>query len=185
MDVPGATEERAGCRDVTHASAAEASLGAEGERGRIIVKASRGEFVLAAVAAAYEVVAEGLFDVVRGFAEQVLGVLGAAFGEVSGSFVLAVEEVLFFLGEVATVGEGNVFPETRGTQLYVGSGSGRARASGGASWGGGAKGIGAGVSHGLGDRAFKRSGDLQELIGGVMISGQAVQDVVIMGDNAT
>jgi hypothetical protein len=57
---------------VAHASAAEASLGAEGERGRIVVKASRGEFVLAAVTAAYEAVAEGFLDVVRGFAEQVL-----------------------------------------------------------------------------------------------------------------
>jgi hypothetical protein len=170
---------------MTHSSAAEALLCAEGERGCIVVKASRGEFVLAAVAAAYEAVAEGFLDVVRGFVEQVLGVLGAAFSEVSGSFVLAVEEVLFFLCEVATVGEGNVFPETRGTQLYVGSRSGRACACGGLSRGGGAKGIGAGVNRGLGDRAFKRSGDLQELTGGVMISGQAVQDVVIMGDNAT
>jgi hypothetical protein len=168
---------------MTHLSAAEASLCAEGERGRIVVKASRGEFVLAAVAAAYKAVAEGFFDVVRGFAEQVLGVLGAAFGEVSGSFVLAIEEVLFFLGEVATVGKGDVFPEARGTQLYAGSGSGRAR--GGASRGGGAKGIGAGINRGLGDHAFKRSGDLQELTGGVMISGQAVQDVVIMGDDTT
>jgi len=98
MDVPGATEERTSCPDVAHASATEASLGAEGEGGRIVVKASRGEFVLAAVAVAYEAVAEGLFNMVRGFAEQVLGVLGAAFSEVSGSFVLAVEEVLFFLG---------------------------------------------------------------------------------------
>jgi hypothetical protein len=111
---------------MTHSSAAEASLCAEGKRGRIVVKASRGEFVLAAVA-------EGFLDVVRGFVEQVLGVLGAAFGEVSGSFVLAVEEVLFFLGEVVAMGKGNVFPETRGTQLYAGSRSGRARASGGAS----------------------------------------------------
>jgi hypothetical protein len=177
--------ERTSCPDVAHSSAIEASFGVEGERGRIIVKASRGEFVLAAVTAAYEAVMEGLFDVVRGFAEQVLGVLGVAFGEVSGSFVFAVKEVLFFLGEVATVGEGNVFPEARGTQLYAGSGSGRARASGGASRGGGAKRIGAGVNRGLGDCAFKRSGDFQELIGGLMISGQAVQDVVIMGDNAT
>jgi hypothetical protein len=164
------------CPDMTHASAAEAFLGAEGV-GAIVVKASRGGFVLAAVLTADEAVAEGLFDVVRGFAEQVLGVSGAAFSEVSGSFVLAVEEVLFFLGEVATVGEGNVFPETRGTQLYAGSGS-RGR-------GGGAKGIDAGVNRGLGDRAFKRSGDLQELACGMMISGKAVQDVVIMGDNAT
>jgi hypothetical protein len=170
---------------MTHSSAAEASLCTEGERGRIVVKASRGEFVLASVAVAYEAVAEGFFDVVCGFAEQVLSVLGMAFGEVLGSFVLAVEEVLFFLGEVTTVGEGNVFPEARGTQLYAGSGSGRAHARGGASRGDGAKEIGAGVNRGLGDRAFKRSGDLQELTGGVMISGQAVQDVVIMGDNAT
>jgi hypothetical protein len=118
---------------VARASAAEASFGVEGEEGRIVVKASRGEFVLAAVAAVYKAVVEGLFDVVRGFAEQVLGILGAAFSEVSGSFVLAVEEVLFFFCEVATVGEGNVFPETRGTQLYAGSGSGGARARGGAS----------------------------------------------------
>jgi hypothetical protein len=168
---------------VAHSSAAEAALGAKGEGGCIVVNASRGEFVLAVVTAAYEAVAEGLFDMVRGFAEQVLSVLGAAFSEVSGSFVLAVEEVLFFLGEVATVGKGNVFPETRGTQLYAGSGSGRERGS--ASQGGGAKGIGVGVNRGLRDHAFKRLGDLQELIGGVMISGQAVQDVVIMGDNAT
>jgi hypothetical protein len=163
---------------VAHASAAEASFGAEGEGGRIVVKASHREFVLVAVA-------EGFLNVVRGFAEQVLGILGTAFSEVSGSFVLAVEEVLFFLGEVATVGEGDVFPETRGTQFYAGSGSGRAHARGGASQGAGVKRIGAGVNRGLGDRAFKRSGDLQELIGGLMISGQAVQDVVIMGDNAT
>jgi hypothetical protein len=109
---------------VTHASAAEAPFGAESEGGRIVVKASCGKFVLAAVVAAYEAVVKGLFDVVCGFAEQVFGVLGTAFCEVSGSFVLAVEEVLFFLGKVATVGEGNVFPETRGTQLYAGSGSG-------------------------------------------------------------
>jgi hypothetical protein len=108
---------------VAHLSAAEASLGVGGD-GHIVVKASRGEFVLSAVSAAYKAVAEGLFDVVRGFAEQVLGVLGAAFGEVSGSFVLAVEEVLFLLGEVATVGEGNVFPEMRGTQLMRGVGVG-------------------------------------------------------------
>jgi hypothetical protein len=170
---------------VAHSSATEASLGTEDERGRIVVKASRGEFVLAAVAAAYEAVAEGFLDVIRGFVEQVLGVLGVAFGEVSGSFVLAVEEVLFFLDEVATVGEGNVFRETRGTQLYAGSGSGRARARGSASRGAGAERIGAGVNRGLGDCAFKRSGDLQELIGSLMISSQAVQDVVIMGDNAT
>jgi hypothetical protein len=172
MDVPGATKESAGSPDVAHSSAAEALLGVEGERGRIVVKASHGEFVLSAVSAAYEAVAEGLFDVVHSFAEQVLGVLGAVFSEVSGSFVLAVEEVLFFLCEVTTVGEGNVFPETRGTQLYMGSGSGSA--CGSASRGGGAKGIGAGVNHGLGDCAFKRSGDLQELICGVMISGKAV-----------
>jgi hypothetical protein len=181
MDVPGATKERAGSPDVAHSSATEAFLRAEGEGGRIIVKALRGEFVSSVVSAAYEAVAEGLFNMVRGFAEQVLGVLGAAFGEVSGSFVLAVEEVLFFLGEVATVGEGNVFPETRGTQLYAGSGSGGASVS----RGGGAKGIGMGVNRGLWDRAFKRSGDLQELICNVMISGKAVQDVVIMGNNAT
>jgi hypothetical protein len=135
---------------VTHSSTAEASFGARGN-GRIVVKASRGEFVLSAVSAVYKAVAEGLFNVVRGFAEQVLGILGAAFGEVLGSFILAVEEVLFFLCEVATVGEGNVFPETRGTQLYAGSGSG----SGSASRGGGAKKIGAGVNRGLWDRAFK------------------------------
>jgi hypothetical protein len=74
------TEERAGSPDVAHSSATEASLGAEGERGRIVVKASCGEFVLAVVSAAYEAIAEGLFDMVRGFAEQVLGVLGVAFG---------------------------------------------------------------------------------------------------------
>jgi hypothetical protein len=83
---------------VTHASAAEAFLGAEGKGGRIVVKASRGEFVVAVVSAAYKAVAEGLFNVVHGFAEQVLSILGAAFSEVLGSFVLAVEEVLFFLG---------------------------------------------------------------------------------------
>jgi hypothetical protein len=125
-------KERAGCPDVTHSSAAEAFLGAEGKGGRLVVKASHGEFVLSAVSAAYEAVMEGLFDVVRGFAAQVLGVLGVAFSEVSGSFVLAVEEVMFFLCEVAMVGKGNVFPETRGTQLYTGSGSGGARASRGA-----------------------------------------------------
>jgi hypothetical protein len=114
--------ERAGSPDVAHAPTAEASLGTGGD-GRIVVKASHGGFVLAAVSAVYEAVAEGLFNMVRSFAEQVLGIC-TALGEVSGSFVLAVEEVLFFLGEVATVGEGNVFPETRGTQLYVGSGSG-------------------------------------------------------------
>jgi hypothetical protein len=126
-------KERACSPDVAHSSAAEASFGAEGEGGRIVVKASRGEFVLSAVSAAYEAVAEGFLDVVRGFTEQVLGVLGAVFSEVSGSFVLAVKEVLFFLCEVAMVGEGNVFPETRGTQLYTGSGSGSAHMSGGAS----------------------------------------------------
>jgi len=172
--------ERAGCPNVAHASAAEASLGTGGD-GRIVVKASCGGFVLVAVSAAYKAVAEGLFNVIRGFVEQVLSVLGAAFGEVSGSFVLAVREVLFFLCEVATVGEGNVFPEMRGTQLYTGSAS----ASASASRGGGAKGIGAGINHRLGDRAFKRSGNLQELSCGMMISGKAVQDVVIMGDNAT
>jgi hypothetical protein len=117
---------------MTHSSAAEASLCAEGERGGIVVKALRGEFVLAAVTAAYEAVAEGFLDVICGFAKQVLGVLGTAFSEVSGSFVLAVEEVLFFLGEAATMGEGNVFPETRGTQLYAAEGAvrkGLARAS--------------------------------------------------------
>jgi hypothetical protein len=135
---------------MAHSSAAEAFFGVGGD-GCIVVKASRGEFVLSVVLAAYEAVVEGLLNVVHGFAEQVLGVLGAAFGEVSGSFVLAVKEVLFFLCEVAMVGEGNVFPETRGTQLYTGSGSG----SGGVSRGGGAKGIGAGVNRGLRDRAFK------------------------------
>jgi hypothetical protein len=172
------TSERAGCPNVTHSSTAEASLGAGGD-GHIVVKALRGGFVLAAVSAAYKAVAEGLFNVVHGFVEQVLGIC-TAFGEVSGSFILAVKEVLFFLGEVATVGKGNVFPETRGTQLYAGSGS----ASGSASRGGSVKGIGAGVNRGLWDCAFKRSGDLQELTCGVMISGKAVQDVVIMGDNA-
>jgi hypothetical protein len=157
-----------------------ASFGAGGD-GRIVVKASCGGFVLAAVSAAYKAVAKGLFNVVRSFAEQVLGVLGTAFGEVSGSFVLAVEKVLFFLCEVVTVGEGNVFPKTRGTQLYAGSAS----ASGSASRESGAKGIGAGVNRGLWDRAFKRSGDLQELTCSVMISSKAVQDVIIMGDNAT
>jgi hypothetical protein len=125
---------------VAHSFAAEASLGVGGD-GRIVVKASCGGFVLAAVSVAYEAVAEGLFNVVCGFTEQVLGVSGVVFSEVSGSFVLAVEEVLFFLCKVATVGKGNVFPEMRGTQLYGGSGSG--------SRGGGAKGIGMGINRGL------------------------------------
>jgi hypothetical protein len=54
---------------VAHSSATEASLGTEGERGRIVVKASRGEFVLAVVAAAYKAVAEGFLDMVCGFME--------------------------------------------------------------------------------------------------------------------
>jgi hypothetical protein len=99
-----------------------------GGDGRIVVKASCGGFVLAVVSAVYKAVVEGLFNVVCSFVEQVLGVW-AAFGEVSGSFILAVEEVLFFLGEVATVGERNVFLETRGTQLYIGSGSASGSAS--------------------------------------------------------
>jgi hypothetical protein len=156
---------------VAHVSATEALLGA----GRIVVKVSCREFVLLAVLAAYKVVAEGLFNLVSGFAEQILGILGVAFGEVSGSFILAVKKVTFLFGKVTTMGEGNVFPEARGTQLNRGSGS----------QGGSAKGIGAGVNRQLRDRAFERSGNLQELTSGVMISGEAVQDVIIMGDNTT
>jgi hypothetical protein len=49
---------------VAHLSATEASLGAGGD-GCIVVKASRGEFVLSAVSAAYKVVAEGVTNYVR------------------------------------------------------------------------------------------------------------------------
>jgi hypothetical protein len=101
---------------VAHASATEASLGA----GHIVVKALHGEFVLSAVLVVYKVVAEGLFYLIHSFTEEVFSVLGLALGEVLGSFVLAVKEVAFLFGEVATVGEGNVFPELRGTQLNSG-----------------------------------------------------------------
>jgi hypothetical protein len=92
-----------------------------GGDGDIVVKASHREFVLTVVLAVYEVVAEGLFNLICSFAEEIFGILGSAFSEFSGSFVLAVKEVALFFGEVATVGKGNVLLETRGTQLNRGS----------------------------------------------------------------
>jgi hypothetical protein len=75
----------------------------------------------ASVSAAYEAVAEGLFNLVRGFAEEVFGVVGSAVGEVVGSFVLAVKKVVFLLGEgFATLGKGNVFPKEEWTRLKDG-----------------------------------------------------------------
>jgi hypothetical protein len=89
---------------VAHASAAETLLGVQGEW---CVGAWRGEVCFAmgaSVSAAYEAVAEGLFNLVHGFAEEVFGVVGSAVGEVAGSFVLAIKEVVFLLGEEFALG---------------------------------------------------------------------------------
>jgi hypothetical protein len=71
------TSERAGSPDVAHVSATEASFSVGGNGG-IIVKTLHGDFVLAVVLAAYEVVTEGFFDLVSSFVKEIFGILGSA-----------------------------------------------------------------------------------------------------------
>jgi hypothetical protein len=111
----------------------------------------------ASVLAAYKMVVEGVFNLVRSFVKEIVG----AMGESSLFFILTVEEVALLQGEVSAFGKGNVLLETRHALPHKDHIVHRA----------GAEGVGTSANRGLSDGAFKRVHDLNEKTGGVLISG--------------
>ena len=123
----------------------------------------------ASVPAAAELVAEVVLDLIRGSAEEVVGLLVL---EATALVVLDLEVVAFFRTHAGTLGEGDILGAGLGTVTF-------------ATDIGGAQRVQSGVYRGLSDGPFEMMHDAAEAASCDLIRCEAVKDLVTMGEEAT
>ena len=143
------------------ASAEKASLGLSS--GDVVCD------VGASVPAAAELVAEAVLDFIRGGAEELVCLLVL---EATALVVLDLKVVAFFRTHVGTLGEGDILGAGLGAVAFATNIRGAQR-------------VRSGVYCGLSDGPFEMMHYVAEAAGGGLISGEAVEDLVTMGEEAT
>ena len=143
------------------ASAEKASLGLSS--GDVVCD------VGASVPAAAELVAEAILDLIRGGAEELVGLLVL---EAAALLVLDLKVVAFFRTHAGTLGEGDILGAGLGAVVFATDIRGAQR-------------VWSGVYRGLSDGPFEMVHDAAEAASGNLIGGEAVEDLITMGNEAT
>ena len=146
--------------DVALESAEKASLGLSS--GDVVYD------VGASVLASAELVAEAVLDLIRSGAEEFVGLLVL---EAMALVVLDLEVVAFFRTHAGMLGEGDILGAGLGAVAFATDIRGAQRVRRG--------------YRGLSDGAFKMMHDAAEAASGELIGGEAVKDLITMGDEAT
>jgi len=120
----------------------------------------------ASVLVAVEPVAEVVLDLIRGIVEDVVGLLVL---EAAALVVLDLEVVAFFRTHAGMLGEGDILGAGLGAVAF-------------ATDIGGAQRVRSGVYCGLGDGPFEMMHDAAEAASGGLIRGEAVEDLITMGN---
>ena len=123
----------------------------------------------ALVPAAVELVAEAVLDLICGSTEEVVSLLVL---EAAVLIVLDLEVVAFFQTHAGALGKGDILGVSLGTVVF-------------ATDIGGAQGIRSGIYRGLSDGPFEMMHDAAEAASSELIRGEAVEDLITMGNEAT
>ena len=123
----------------------------------------------ASVLAAVELVAEAVLNLICSGAEEVVGLLVL---EATALVVLDLKVVAFFRTHAGTLGEGDILGAGLGAVAF-------------ATDIGGAQGVRSGVYRGLSDGPFEVVHDAAEAASSALIGGEAVEDLITVGDEAT
>src|SRR6267154_3148799 len=161
MLVPGVALAGAIDPDVALEFAEKASLGLSSGDGAGDVGVS--------VLAAEELVAEAVLNFVCGIAKDVIGLLVL---EVAVLIVLDLEVVAFFRTHVGTLGEGDILGAGLSAVAFATDIRGAQR-------------VQRGVYRGLSDGPFEMMHDVAEAASGRLIGGEAVEDLITMGNELT
>ena len=165
--MPGAALVGAIEPDVALESAEKASLGLSGGDSASNVGAS--------VLAAAELVIEAVLNLICSIMKDVVGLLVL---EAAALIVLDLKVVVFFQTHVGMLGEGDIFGVGLGTVAFATDICDVVTL-------GGAQRVWSGIYRGLGDGPFEMMHYAAEAAGGGLISGEAVEDLVTMGKEAT
>ena len=123
----------------------------------------------ASVPAAAELVAEAVLDFIRGGAEELIGLLVL---EAAALLVLDLKVVAFFRTPAGTLGEGDILGAGLGAVAFTTDI-------------GGAQRVRSGVYCRLSDGPFEMMHDVAKVASSGLIRGEAVEDLITMGDEAT